>query len=225
MSERLLELIDVTKVYLQGQKEIKAVDSLSCSIDKNEFVLINGVSGSGKSTLLYIMSGMLNTTSGEVLINGKDLSKFDGDELTRYRKEYIGFVFQHYNLISSLNSIENVVASRIFDRDKKMDKAEELLHELGLIDRINHLPSELSGGEKQRVAIARALINDPEIIFADEPTGNLDEDATENIIQIFKDLSKRGKTIIFATHEKELFDCFDSQKIILSDGRRVEEDG
>ena len=137
----------------------------------------------------------------------------------------MGFIFQQYNLISSLNSVENVVASRIFDRDKKVDKAEGLLRELGLSDRIDHLPSELSGGEKQRVAIARSLINDPDIIFADEPTGNLDEDASENIIEILKRLNKRGKTIVFATHEGGLFDDFESQRIILSDGRRIEEDG
>lgn len=222
MNKKVLELIDVTKLYRQGQKEIKAVDSLSCSIDRNEFVLINGVSGSGKSTLLYLMSGLLNPTSGNVLINGNDLSDFYGNQLTEYRKEYIGFVFQQYNLISSLNSLENVVASRIFDQDKRMDRAEELLDELGLSERKDHLPSELSGGEKQRVAIARALINDPEIIFADEPTGNLDEDATENIVEIFKNLSNKGKTVVFATHEKELFDGFESLKIVLSDGRRIE---
>jgi len=204
--KEVLSLDKVTKVYKMGAGvTVEALRSVSLSIAENELVGILGPSGSGKSTLLHVL-GLLDTpTSGKRYIDGIDSSKMSDEEQARIRGEKIGFVFQAFNLINSLTALENVelpLMLRAQNAGKRREKAAKLLQRVGLGARLNHHPNELSGGEKQRVAIARALINDPQVVLADEPTGNLDSATGHEVLEILKSLHSEGRTIVIITHDK-----------------------
>lgn len=202
----LIELIDVYKYYVMGLTTIKALNGINLKIDKGEFISIVGPSGSGKTTLLSIIGLLDRPTKGKVILENKDVSSLNDNELSSLRAEKIGFIFQTFNLIPNLTAKENVELASAFSnkvRDSEK-KALELLKIVGLEDRANHRPSQLSGGEQQRVAIARALMNDPIILLADEPTGNLDSKTSLEILEIFKMLNKRGVTILLVTHNMML---------------------
>ncbi len=214
----IIELRNIYKIYKLGGSEVVALRTINLSINKQEFVAIKGPSGAGKSTLLHLIGGLDRPTNGQVIVRGIDLAEFGDEELTIYRKDYVGFVFQFFNLIPSLNALGNVMVSRMFDQDKGLDRAKELLKMVGLEDRMHHLPSELSGGEQQRVAIARALMNKPSILLADEPTGNIDSETGREILHLFKKLNKSGTTIVLVTHDEEIA-RYASRIITLRDGK------
>jgi len=206
-SEEIVCLEGVTKVYRMGKVEVQALRGVNLSVKRGEFIAILGPSGSGKSTLLNMIGCLDKPTSGKVFINGKDTSRLNENELAALRREKIGFVFQQFNLIHTLNALENVALPMLFAgirRAERMKRARELLEKVGLSHRINHKPMELSGGEQQRVAIARALANNPEIIVADEPTGNVDTDAGNAIMEIFEQLNEERRTIILVTHDFDI---------------------
>jgi len=218
--KKLYRLVNVSKRYDMGDGEVVALDKVSLEIDNKKFLFLFGPSGSGKSTLLHILGGLDTPTSGEVLFEGRDTANFTQKQKAVFRKKNIGFVFQFFNLIPSLTAIENVLVSRMFEKDVSDVYARQLLNEVGLGDRIKHLPHQLSGGERQRVAIARALVNNPEVLLADEPTGNLDRKATEEVMEIFKKFNQKGKTIIVVTHDSSLLD-YGNVVVKISDGRIV----
>ena len=218
----IVVLKDIRKTYQMGQVEIDALDGVSLKIQRGSFTSIAGSSGAGKSTLLHIVGCLDSATSGQVHINGQDIGKMKDKALTKFRKQNIGFVFQFFNLIPTLTARENVLIPAMFDKDQKSKRAEELLAQVGMGHRMEHHPNELSGGERQRVAIARALMNDPEIILADEPTGNLDSQTGSEIIELFRSLNQQGKTIILVTHEKDVA-SFASRVINIRDGKVLDE--
>lgn len=194
-----VSLQDVTKTYQMGEVTIKAADGISFDVEKGEFVIVVGPSGAGKTTVLNILGGMDTATSGKVLVDGAEISKYRGKNLIQYRREDIGFVFQFYNLMQNLTALENVeLAMQIC---KHPLDASEVLAEVGLEERMNNFPAQLSGGEQQRVAIARALINHPPIILADEPTGNLDSRSSAQIMDILAELTDEGATLLLVTHD------------------------
>ena len=196
----LLKVNHISKIY----GDLKALDNVSFEIDNGEWLAIMGPSGSGKSTLMNIIGCMDKPTIGEVLLDGKDISKLTKKELTEIRRDKIGLIFQQFHLVNYLTAVENVMVAQYYHSIPDEKEALEALARVGLAERAKHLPSQLSGGEQQRVCIARALINHPEIILADEPTGNLDE-ANENIVlDIFKQLHKEGTTLIVVTHDPEV---------------------
>lgn len=200
----LIETKKLSKQFKQGAKIIKAVDNVDLKIEKGDFVLVVGPSGCGKSTLMQLLGGLERPTSGELILDGLDITKIKEDKLTKLRQKTFGFIFQNYNLIPTLTAFENVEAALARPSKNDSEKVIQALKQVGLSERVNHLPSRLSGGEQQRVAIARALINDPEIILADEPTGNLDSKTSEEILKILEDLNKnKEKTIILVTHAEE----------------------
>ncbi|MEM7819242.1 MAG: ABC transporter ATP-binding protein [Candidatus Aenigmatarchaeota archaeon] len=202
----IVELKNVHKTYMLDEVELNVLNGIDLKVKKGEFMSIVGPSGSGKSTLLHIIGALDRPTKGHVFIGGKDTSKMDDNELAWIRGRRIGFVFQTFNLISRLTALENVILPMWFadfDGNRK-DRAIELLKEVGLEKRINHLPTQLSGGERQRVAIARALVNNPDIIVADEPTGNLDSKTGKEIINIFKKIHNDGATLILVTHDLDI---------------------
>jgi len=207
-AEEIVRLEGVTKVYRMGKVEVQALRGVNLSVKRGEFIAILGPSGSGKSTLLNMMGCLDKPTSGKVFIEGTDTSRLNDNELAALRREKIGFVFQQFNLIHTLNALENVALPMLFAgirRTERMKRASELLQKVGLSHRIYHKPMELSGGEQQRVAIARALANNPEIIVADEPTGNVDTDAGNVIMGIFERLnSEERRTIILVTHDFDI---------------------
>lgn len=197
---KLLELKDVTKRY----GSLYALDKVSLSIDKGEWIAIMGPSGSGKSTMMNIISCMDKPTEGQVIFDGRDITKDSRKKLTEFHRDKIGLVFQQFHLINYLNAVENVMVAQYYHSMPDEKEALEALERVGLKDRAKHLPSQLSGGEQQRVCIARALINSPELILADEPTGNLDE-ANENIVlDLFRQLHKEGTSLIVVTHDPEV---------------------
>lgn len=221
----VIELKNVSKIYKVGNEEVKALDGVNLKIYKGEFVSIIGPSGSGKSTLLHIMGVLDKPTTGEVYIDGEKISKLRDEEIAMLRNKKIGFVFQFFNLYPTLTALENVELPMMIsglDENVRRERAEKLLDEVGLLKFKNHLPSQLSGGQRQKVAIARAMANDPRYILADEPTGNLDSKSGEEIIKTFKQLNeKHNKTIIVVTHNLELTKYF--EKIIkIRDGKIVE---
>ncbi|PXF54026.1 MAG: hypothetical protein C4B56_01095 [Candidatus Methanophagaceae archaeon] len=207
-AEEIVRLEGVTKVYHMGKVEVQALRGVNLSVKRGEFIAILGPSGSGKSTLLNMMGCLDKPTSGKVFIEGTDTSRLNDNELAALRREKIGFVFQQFNLIHTLNALENVALPMLFAgirRTERMKRASELLQKVGLSHRVYHKPMELSGGEQQRVAIARALANNPEIIVADEPTGNVDTDAGNVIMGIFERLnSEERRTIILVTHDFDI---------------------
>jgi putative ABC transport system ATP-binding protein len=202
------ELRSVTRSYGQGQTQVQAVRDLSLRIDPGEFVAIVGPSGSGKTTLLQLLGALDRPTAGEILFEGRDLAKLSEGQLTSLRLAALGFVFQQFNLIPTLGASQNVelaLAPRGFDSGKRHEIVEELLRSVGLGSRGHHLPGQLSGGEQQRVAIARALANEPRVVLADEPTGNLDSTTGDEIISLLRELSDdRGQTIVLVTHNAEI---------------------
>lgn len=200
----MVELQNVSKQYVMGETTVRALRGLDLNINSGEFVAIVGPSGSGKSTLMHIIGALDIPDQGRVLLDGRDISEYDENELADLRGNKVGFVFQTFNLIHTLSSRENVALPLTFhgvERAQREERAAELLDMVGLGDRLDHKPAELSGGEQQRVSIARALINDPDILLADEPTGNLDSETGKDIMELIKGLNKdRGTTIVVVTH-------------------------
>ncbi|KAA0208485.1 ABC transporter ATP-binding protein [Ignavibacteria bacterium CHB1] len=203
----LIELKDIVKLYIMGAEQLYALNGVSLGIDRNEYVAIMGPSGSGKSTLMNIIGCLDTPTSGEYLLNGRNVSEMEDDELADIRNKEIGFVFQTFNLLPRINALYNVELPLIYSgipKSKRIEMAEQALVSVGLADRMLHKPNELSGGQRQRVAIARALVNNPSIILADEPTGNLDTKTGDEIMMLLSDLHEKGNTIILVTHEEDI---------------------
>ena len=203
----MLEIKKIKKIYQMGKVKVEALRGVSFCIDKGEFVAIMGPSGSGKSTLMHIVGCLDQPTEGSFIIEGKDVSKLNDDRLAEIRNKSIGFVFQQFNLLSRTSILHNVETPLIYaglKTKKRRELAKQALESVGLGDRVKHKPNEISGGEKQRAAIARALVNEPLIILADEPTGNLDTITGEEIMKIFYKLHQQGHTLIMVTHEAEV---------------------
>lgn len=216
----LLELQTVSKHYTIGDSTIKALDSVSLSVDEGEFLAIMGPSGSGKSTFLQVASMLAEPSSGTILLKDVDVTKYNEKQRAKLRNKEIGFVFQQFNLLARTSALENVALPLIYagySSSFRTQKATEMLELVGLGERLNNTPSQLSGGQQQRVAIARALINDPAIIFADEPTGNLDSKSGDDIKALLTKLHKDGKTIIMVTHEDDVA-AIAKRKIVFKDG-------
>ncbi len=204
MGEPVLRVRNLSKTYMQGKIPVHALNDVSFDVEKGEFLSIVGPSGSGKSTLLSMIGLLDKPTSGSVFIDDKEITKAKESEVPRLRREKIGFVFQHFNLIPTLTALENVDIAMRFARvpgSERKKRAVELLTQMGLADRINHKPSELSGGEQQRTAVARALSNHPAIILADEPTGEVDTKTRDIIVKLLRELSEEGHTILVVTHD------------------------
>jgi putative ABC transport system ATP-binding protein len=207
MEPVVIDIENITKVYVMGEETVHALRGVSLQIRRNEYLAIMGPSGSGKSTLMNMLGCLDTPSSGRYFFNGKDVSAMDDDELAAIRNHEIGFVFQTFNLLPRSTSLRNVELPLIYagmDPEVREEKAANALREVGLGDRMHHKPNELSGGQRQRVAIARALVNDPSIILADEPTGNLDSRTGEEIMQLLENLYQRGNTIILVTHEPDI---------------------
>ncbi len=218
----LINTEKLSKKYGKDDTEIVALDSVTISIDKGEFLSVMGASGSGKSTLLNLLGGLDYPTEGTVCYEGRNIFDMDDDELSDFRLKKLGFIFQSYNLIPELSVAENIILPKAIAREKQDDKRmSEIVEILGLSERLNHLPQQLSGGQQQRVAIARALVNQPEILLCDEPTGNLDKKSGENVIKLLKMLNETyGITIVMITHDAEL--ARETTRIIrISDGKIV----
>lgn len=221
---QIISVVDAGKYYRIGENLVKALDGVSLSIEKNEYVAIMGPSGSGKSTMMNIL-GCLDTPSfGRYFLNGRDVSGMGDDELSRVRCREIGFVFQSFNLLPRYDALENVELPLVYAgvrKSERVERAAEALSRVGLSARLHHKPSELSGGQRQRVAIARALINNPSIILADEPTGNLDTATSAEIMQLFDNIHRQGNSVILVTHSEEIAN-FAQRTIRLRDGKIVE---
>ncbi|MHA1626954.1 MAG: ABC transporter ATP-binding protein [Candidatus Asgardarchaeia archaeon] len=213
---------NVYKEYGSGRSLIEALHDINLRVYEGEFLVVVGPSGSGKTTLLNILSGLDKPTKGRVLLDGIDLISIDENFLPAIRREKVGFIFQDFNLINNMTALENVMAPILVSdmkRSEVLEKATDLIRQIGLIDRKDHLPKHMSGGEQQRVAIARALVNDPKVVFADEPTGNLDTTTGAEIMKLLRDINKsRGTTFIVVTHEEKLIKYGD-RIVYLEDGR------
>lgn len=217
----LIEIRNVSKIYHLGGEEIRALDDVSLNIDGGEFLSIIGPSGSGKSTLMHILGCLDSPTKGEIRMDGTFIEGASTRQLAQIRNQKIGFVFQFFNLLSKLNVLQNVEVPLIYagiGKGERRDRAMEALKMVGLENRMKHRPSQLSGGQQQRVAVARALVNEPKIILADEPTGNLDSSTGEAILQLFKDLSQQGRTIALVTHDPEIA-AVTPRRIEIRDGK------
>ena len=200
----MIETTDLTKEYQVGSQSVKALKGINLSVDKGEFISIMGPSGSGKTTLMNIIGCLDTPTNGSYFLNNKSVSDLSDDELAHIRNDEIGFVFQSFHLLARNSALDNVMLPLKYAGTSKKDaikRSEDALHKVGLSDRSTHSPSELSGGQQQRVAIARALVNKPSILFADEPTGNLDSKTGDDVMNLFKELNDAGQTIILITHE------------------------
>ncbi|HOK00624.1 MAG TPA: ABC transporter ATP-binding protein [Candidatus Pacearchaeota archaeon] len=222
--ESLIKLENVSKRYKLGKLEIPILKNINLEIQKSDFLTIMGASGSGKSTLLHIIGCLDTPSEGKIFWKGREISKLKEDELAKIRNRGIGFVFQHFSLLSNLNALENVMLPMVFrgiPEKQRIEKAKESLDRVNLGKRIYHKPAELSGGEQQRVAIARALVNDPEIIIGDEPTGNLDSKNGEMIMEIFVNLHKEeNKTIVLVTHDPHIAE-YSERVIRIKDGEII----
>lgn len=226
MSNDVIEITTLSKTYGEGDIAVHALKELDLKVERGDFVAIMGPSGSGKSTLMNIIGCLDRATSGLYILDGEDVSRLNRDQLAGVRNRKIGFVFQSYNLLPRLSARKNVMLPMMYNgfqnwsEDQRSERAADLLDLVGLGDRINHLPTELSGGQQQRVAIARALINDPSLILADEPTGNLDTSSSTEIMAIFHRLHQQGATIVMVTHESER--AREAQRIVnVLDGKVV----
>lgn len=219
---------NVTRHYPMGDGLIRAVDGVSLAIEPGEFVALLGQSGSGKSTLLNLIAGLDRPTSGAVLVHGRDLAKMSSEELARYRRNDVGMVFQAFHLIPSMTITENVELPMRFaevDRTERAQRSRESLERVGLGHRLEHRPSQLSGGEQQRVSLARALSNRPSLLMADEPTGNLDSRTGDSILNLIRDVSlSMGMTVVMVTHERALAERFAQRLIYLADGKLASEE-
>ncbi|GFZ34385.1 peptide ABC transporter ATP-binding protein [Clostridium zeae] len=201
----MIEIKELSKVYRMGKEKVIALNKVSFNIQDGEFVAIVGPSGSGKSTLMHLVGGLDTPTKGSIEVDGKDIAKLKDKDMAKYRNEKIGFVFQAFNLENTQTALENVMMPLIFSGVGKKERKERALKALelvGLKDKVKHKPTEMSGGQRQRVSIARAIVNNPQIIFADEPTGNLDSKTGENIMNLFQELNDKGYTIIMVTHNQ-----------------------
>lgn len=205
--ENIIQIREIVKNYFVGTQIVRALRSINIDIDKNEYVAIMGPSGSGKSTLMNIIGCLDTPTSGEYILNNKDVSKLIDNQLAEIRNSEIGFIFQTFNLLPRYTTLENVMLPLIYagmSKQERKKRATYVLDSVGLGDRITHRPNELSGGQKQRVAVARALVNNPSIILADEPTGNLDSKTSVDIMCLFDEIHERGNTVIIVTHEEDI---------------------
>ncbi len=224
----LLEARAVSKVYQMGTTSVTALDNVSMAIDEGQFVAIQGTSGSGKSTLLNMVGGLDHPSTGDVYFNAKPLGPFSKKEMARYRRYSVGMIFQNFNLIPTMNAEENIKLALAFGGLRGMQRrkrAKELLDRVGLSDRLTHRPAELSGGEQQRVAIARALANNPKVLLADEPTGNLDSTRAHELLGLLREMVNRDSlTILMVTHDRELATSFADRIILMKDGRIVGKD-
>src|SRR5215468_464824 len=203
----LIDIRDITKVYQMGQEQVHALSGVNLGVDRGEYVAIMGPSGSGKSTLMNLIGCLDTPTSGSYVLNGREVARMTDDELAAIRNQEIGFVFQTFNLLPRTNALQQVELPLVYSglsRKDRRDRAVKALDAVGLSDRMNHMPNEMSGGQRQRVAIARALINNPSILLADEPTGNLDSQTGAEIMALFDELNSRGNTIVLVTHEEDI---------------------
>ena len=203
----MIEVKDIVKTYKNGNLSLTVLKGLNLSVKEGEYVAFMGPSGSGKSTFMNILGCLDRLTSGEYILDGVDVSTMKGDELSTVRNEKIGFVFQTFNLLPKMSALENVALPALYagvKKEERLRRAEEALTSVGLGDRVHHRPNEMSGGQRQRVAIARAIINNPRILLADEPTGNLDSKSGEEVLGIFKRLNDQGTTIVMVTHEEDV---------------------
>lgn len=219
---------NVCRHYSMGSSVIRAVDGITLSIDRGEFVALLGQSGSGKSTLLNLLAGLDRATSGLVIVQGRDLAKMSSEDLARYRRNDVGMVFQAFHLIPTMTITENVELPMRFaevERAERAERVRESLERVGLGNRLEHRPSELSGGEQQRVSLARALANRPSILLADEPTGNLDSRTGEDILNLIRDVSlSLGMTVVMVTHERALAERYAQRLIFLGDGKLLSQE-
>ncbi len=222
----VIELKDIMKTYQMGDSIVHALDHVNLEIGVGEFTSIMGPSGSGKSTLMNVIGCLDRPTSGQYFLDGKEIGGYDDDELARTRNQKIGFVFQNFNLLPRLSALVNVALPLVYagvPEGERLERARETLAAVGLGDRVDHRPNEMSGGQRQRVAIARALINNPAIIMADEPTGNLDSKSSYEIMDIFRQLNDAGKTIVMVTHEPDIAER--TKRIIhMVDGKIVKDE-
>ncbi|HIR62143.1 MAG TPA: ABC transporter ATP-binding protein [Candidatus Coprenecus avistercoris] len=221
----MIRLEDIRRIYRVGNQEVRALDGVSLSVYQNEYVAIMGPSGSGKSTLMNILGCLDSPSSGHYILNGVDVSEMEDGELADVRNREIGFVFQSFNLLPRYNALENVALPMVYagvPAKERMERAAAALESVALSERMDHKPNELSGGQKQRVALARALINNPSIILADEPTGNLDTHTSIEIMRLFDEIHSRGNTVIVVTHEEDIA-AYAHRIIRLRDGK-VESD-
>lgn len=227
MTHEIIKIEGMTKVYDTGEIQVAALNSIDLTIHKGEFIAIMGASGSGKSTLMNILGCLDRPTSGHYYLEGVDVMEKSDNELSAVRNKKIGFVFQSFNLISRTSALKNVELPMIYGKigaEERKERALELLKNVGLADRSHHMPNELSGGQKQRVAIARALANKPQIILADEPTGNLDSQSSVEIMEIFTQLNrKEGNTVIIVTHERDIAE-FTDRIITFKDGNIIRDE-
>ena len=223
----LIELRDLYKIYAQGEEPVHALDGVSTSIDEGEFVAIMGASGSGKSTMLNILGCLDTPTSGSYMLDGLEVARRTRRELAQIRNRKLGFVFQNFNLLPRTSAVEQVELPDLYmgrlSRGERRRRALSLLERVGLGGRATHKPSELSGGQQQRVAIARALMNEPPVLFADEPTGNLDTKASVEIMKLFTELSAEGITIVMVTHEDDIA-AYAKRHLVMKDGKLVRDD-
>ncbi len=222
----VIELKDVVKKYTMGDSTVYALNHINVQVNFGEFTSMMGPSGSGKSTMMNILGCLDRPTSGEYYLDGKEIAGYDDDELAHTRNAKIGFVFQNFNLLSKLTAQENVALPLIYARvgeEERMERARKALIDVGLGQRMEHRPMEMSGGQRQRVAIARALINNPAIIMADEPTGNLDTKSSYEIMDLFKNLNAQGKTVILVTHEPDIAEQT-KRVLVMRDGKIVSDE-
>jgi len=221
----MLNLTNLRKLYHLGETTVYALNGINLTIEKNEYVAVMGASGSGKSTLMNILGCLDTPTDGSYILSGREVGNLDDDELSIIRNEHLGFVFQSFNLLPRLSALKNVSLPLKYSTippSEHNDMAAAALKKVGLDKRAHHRPAQLSGGERQRVAIARALINDPDIILADEPTGNLDSNTSSEIMDLFQDLHRRGQTIVMVTHEDDIA-AYSKRIIRLKDGRLIDD--
>ena len=225
MNQTVIDIQGITKTYVNGKLSVPVLHGIDLVVNKGEFVSIMGPSGSGKSTFMNILGCLDRPTTGSYRLNGDEVATLSDDELAYVRNKQIGFVFQSFNLLTKLTALENVALPMIYagvNKKMRIERATQLLQSVGLGERMDHLPSELSGGQRQRLAIARALANNPAIIMADEPTGNLDSKSTIDVMNIFRGLHDEGRTILLVTHEPDIA-TYASRNVVLKDGIIVED--
>jgi putative ABC transport system ATP-binding protein len=225
-SDSFVKTEDLTRIYSSGTIQVTALMDVTLSLDQGQFFGVTGASGSGKSTLMNLLAGLDRPTSGSIKVQGKLISELDKGQLALYRRHQVGMIFQSFNLVSSYSALENVAFPLLFAgvaKKERTKRAAQMLEKVGLYPRKDHRPAELSGGEQQRVAIARALINQPKILLADEPTGNLDSKTSSRIVQTLSELNKKqGLTVIMISHEESLLDEFADDVIHLQDGKVIQ---
>jgi len=225
-SDSFVKTENLTRIYSSGTIQVVALKDVSLSLGQGQFFGVTGASGSGKSTLMNLLAGLDRPSSGSITVQGRLISELDKDELALYRRHQVGMIFQSFNLVSSYSALENVAFPLLFAgvaKKERTKRAEQMLEKVGLYPRKDHRPFELSGGEQQRVAIARALINQPKILLADEPTGNLDSKTSSQIVQTLSELNKKqGLTVVMISHEESLLDQFADDVIHLQDGKVVQ---